>query len=63
MRAPTLRFSLDVPTLLKLQEKARQHHLSITKFLQNLVNEAIQATPDAGRKVGNTDDGTEQQNG
>jgi hypothetical protein len=54
MKAPTMRFSLDVPVLLKLQEKARQSNMSVTKFLQNLVNQALQATPNGG-KEGNTD--------
>jgi hypothetical protein len=60
MKAPTIRFSLDVPELLRLQELARQRDQSVSKLLQDLVNQAIAAIPGDGRKVGNTKNDTEQ---
>jgi hypothetical protein len=56
MRAPTMKFSLDVETLLKLQEVARRRNVSVSKLLQNLVNDItqdIQFAPQ-GRRDGNT---------
>jgi hypothetical protein len=58
MRAPTMKFSLDVATLLKLQEAARRRNVSVSRWLQELVNETVEDIQFApqGRKDSNTHD-------
>jgi hypothetical protein len=63
MRDPTIRFALDAVALTKLQEVARERHLSLSQLLKNLVYQAInenQATRE-GRKVGDTTDAQQNQ--
>jgi hypothetical protein len=56
MRDPTVKFALNVPLLLELQELARQRNQSVARVLRDLVREATRR----GRKAGNTDNGTER---
>jgi len=49
---PTVKFQLDVPTLEQFQALARYRNTSQTKLIRQLMIEAIQATPEAGRQAG-----------
>jgi hypothetical protein len=62
VRDPTIRFALDVVALTKLQEVARERHLSLSQLLKNLVYQAINQSQAArqGRKADDTNNGTEQ---
>jgi hypothetical protein len=63
VRDPTIRFALDVVALTKLQEVARERHLSLSQLLKNLVYQAINDNRAAreGRKVGITTDAQQNQ--
>ena len=56
MRDPTIKFALNVPLLLELQELARQRNQSVAKILRDLVREATHQ----GREAGKTNHGTER---
>lgn len=55
MRDPTIKFALNVPLLLDLQELARRRNQSVARVLRDLVREATRQ----GRKAGNTRDETD----
>jgi hypothetical protein len=52
MAAPTVKFQMDVPTLEQFQALVRYRGTSQTKLIRQLIVEAIQATPEAGRQAG-----------
>jgi hypothetical protein len=56
MRDPTVKFALNVPLLLDLQELARERNQSVARVLRDLVREATHK----GGKVGNVDNDTER---
>lgn len=49
---PVMKFQIDAPTLEQFQALARYRNTSQTKLIRQLIIEAIQAAPEAGREAG-----------
>jgi hypothetical protein len=49
---PVMKFQIDAPILEQFQELARYRNTSQTKLIRQLIIEAIQAAPEAGRVAG-----------
>jgi hypothetical protein len=50
MAAPTLKFSIDSPTIAKLEALAASRNLTMAQVLKNLVYREIYGTPAMGTK-------------